>query len=633
MIRLLDSETIDKIAAGEVVERPVSIVKELVENALDSGADAITVEITDGGTEMIRVTDNGCGILASEVRTAFFRHATSKIQNADDLMHVTSLGFRGEALSSIAAVSKTQIITKTKDQLTGISYSINGGVEQEFSEVGAPDGTTIIVRNLFYNIPVRRKFLKSAATEGSYIAETMEHMALSRPDVSFKFVQGHDTKFHTSGNGNLKEVIYRIFGRDISEHLLSLNYESNGIHIEGYIGKPEINRSNRNFENFFVNGRYVRCDILSKAVEEAYKTYVMQHKFPMCVLSVQIPADEIDVNVHPTKLEIRFIRSELFFDTLYESVRQTLTGKEYIPEVILDEKKHAREVQEEKTLLVKNAPEPFERRLVSPIIEPSLKPLSSSEDDFFEVTGLEEQVSPSFTEETQNSQKEVSTMLVNEEPAHLATQACYSEQLELFESGLLSKEAVKKHEIIGQVFDTYWLVKYEDKLFIIDQHAAHEKVKYERLVAQIQNKSVQKQLLNPPIILHLNSRNRQLLKEYQESFEALGYELEDFGGNEIALRGVPMDLYGRNERELFEEILDELAIGPVKGTFDVICSKLASMACKSAVKGNTILSYAEADELIKELLTLDNPYLCPHGRPTIVSISKYEMEKKFKRIV
>lgn len=673
-IAVLDPRTIDKIAAGEVVERPVSVVKELVENAMDAGANAITVEIQEGGVSFIRVTDNGNGIPAAQVRTAFLRHATSKIRNVEDLLHVTSLGFRGEALSSIAAVAKVELVTKTPEELTGVRYELEGGKETSFSQVGAPDGTTIMVRNLFYNIPVRRKFLKSYATEGSYIADLMEHLALSRPEISFKFVMNKDVRFHTSGNGNLKEVIYRIYGRDVSESLLPVTCEDHGIRITGYIGKPEMNRANRNFEIYFVNHRYIRSAVVSRAVEEAYKPFLMQHKYPFCVLSIEISADEIDVNVHPSKMEIRFIRQMEFYDMMCRSISQALSGKELIPDVILDEKKRRQESEAEQKELVKDAPEPFEKSRIlqtpGPKVEteffvaettPVYQAASNNnmehasaavktiadvtkeaeEDSFFTSTG-EKPVNPVGVSvsaprifgmpasQQEGQAPDLRGNIIKQKDQIIVENPI---QMELFPDKLLTQEALKEHRILGQIFDTYWLVAFKDKLFIIDQHAAHEKVKYERLMKHLQEKEIPSQMLNPPIILTLNAKNRGVLEEYRDCFAGLGFEIEEFGGNEFAIRAVPMDLYGCDEKQLFEEVLDELADGPVKGTPEVINSKIASMACKSAVKGNTALSLQEAKELIDELLTLENPYHCPHGRPTIISMSKYEIEKKFKRIV
>lgn len=631
-IALLDSETIDKIAAGEVVERPVSVVKELVENAMDAGATAVTVEITEGGTSFIRVTDNGSGIPKDQIRTAFLRHATSKIHSVEDLLSISSLGFRGEALSSIAAVSRVEIISKTADDYAGVRYLIAGGEEEELSEVGAPDGTTIMVRNLFYNIPVRRKFLKSFATEGSYIADLMEHLAMSRPEVSFKFVMNRDTRFHTSGNGDLREVVYRIYGRDVSERLLPVSYERDGIRIDGYIGKPEMNRANRSLENYFVNRRYIKSDVVARAIEEAYQSYLMKHKYPVCMLAITIPADEIDVNVHPSKMEIRFIRQKEFFDILYQAVYEALQGKEFIPKVVLDEKEHLQDIVAEQKALNAKAPEPFETsRLDIPLVREETIYGGNEQNlqDFFQ-TNRQTRVIGGQNESGNPKNDDIHANIIKKSE-HILVEKPH--QMELFGDKMLSEDAKSRHKILGQVFDTYWLVQYEDKLFIIDQHAAHEKVKFERLMKQLKEKTVAKQMLEPPMILHLNARNYHVLMEYREHFCDLGFEIEEFGGSEAAVRCVPMDLYGCNEQELLLNMLDELADGPIKGTPDVIYAKLASVACKSAVKGNMALTRAEADELIGELLLLDNPYHCPHGRPTIVAMSKYELEKKFKRIV
>lgn len=631
-IAVLDSETIDKIAAGEVVERPVSVVKELVENAMDAGAGAITVEITEGGTSFIRVTDNGGGIPKDQIRTAFLRHATSKIHSVEDLLSIRSLGFRGEALSSIAAVSRVEIISKTTDDYAGVRYLISGGAEEELSEVGAPDGTTIMVRNLFYNIPVRRKFLKSFATEGSYVADLMEHLAMSRPEISFKFVMNRDTRFHTSGNGDLREVIYRIYGRDVSDCLLPVSYERDGIRIEGYIGKPEMNRANRSLENYFVNRRYIKSDIIARAIEEAYQSYLMKHKYPVCMLSITIPADEIDVNVHPSKMEIRFIRQQEFFDILYQAVLEALKGKELIPQVILDEKEHLQDVVAQQKALRGKAPEPFETsRLAVPVVREETVYGGNEQNlqDFFQ-TNRQTRVIDGQNEADLSKNDDIHANRIKKDEDIFVENP---QQMELFNDKMLSESAKARHNILGQIFDTYWLVQYEEKLFIIDQHAAHEKVKFERLMKHLKEKSTPRQMLEPPIILHLNAKCYQVLMEYRERFFDLGFEVEEFGGNEAAVRTVPMDLYGCNERELLLNMLDELAEGAVRGTPDVIYEKLASMACKSAVKGNTPLTRAEADELIGELLHLDNPYHCPHGRPTIISMSKYEIEKKFKRIV
>lgn len=646
-IQILDSATIDKIAAGEVVERPSSVVKELVENALDAGADAITVEIKEGGITFIRVTDNGSGIDSSQIRNAFMRHATSKIRSAEDLTHVVSLGFRGEALSSICAVAQVELITKTKDNLTGVRYVCEGAVEKECAEIGAPTGTTVLVKNLFFNTPVRRKFLKQPMTEGGYIIDLMEHMALSRPDTAFKLVVNGQVKFHTSGNGSLKEVIYRIYGKETASQLLPFEKETKGIKVEGFLGKPILNRSNRNFENYYINGRYIKSSLIAKALEDGYSNYLMQHKFPFTVLHFTIDTEMVDVNVHPTKMDVRFTGGNYLYDFVASSVAAALQQREMIPEALLSEEK------EEETQKVK-VPEPFEQQrtrqfqvmeeqryeavrspsqdiFIREAAEESLKAMAdntSSDDDFFV------QIPAGVADSTPALRAEAPT-----EPAAPGTvpapavKAEPPKQLDLFEEKMLTKENRPRYRILGQIFDTYWLIAFTDKLFIVDQHAAHEKVKYERLMKHYHEKDIVTQTLNPPIVVTLSAKEEATYLSCKDVFSGLGFEIEDFGGREYALRGVPVDLYGQEEKTLFLSVLDEMSEGPLHKDLTVVEEKLATMACKSAVKGNHSFSFAEMEALIDELLTLDNPYNCPHGRPTIISMSKYEIEKKFKRIV
>lgn len=653
-IQILDSATIDKIAAGEVVERPSSVVKELVENALDAGADAITVEIKEGGITFIRVTDNGSGIDSSQIRNAFMRHATSKIRSAEDLTHVVSLGFRGEALSSICAVAQVELITKTKDNLTGVRYVCEGAVEKECSEIGAPTGTTVLVKNLFFNTPVRRKFLKQPMTEGGYIIDLMEHMALSRPDTAFKLVVNGQVKFHTSGNGNLKEVIYRIYGKETASQLLPFIKETKGIKVEGFLGKPILNRSNRNFENYYINGRYIKSSLIAKALEDGYSNYLMQHKFPFTVLHFTIDTEMVDVNVHPTKMDVRFTGGNYLYDFVASSVAAALQQREMIPEALLSEEK------EEETQKVK-VPEPFEQQrtrqfqvmeeqryeavrsprrdiFIREAAEESLKAMAdntSSDDDFFvQIPARVADSTPALRAEAPTEPAAPGTaMPANTEQAAPAVKTEPPKQLDLFEEKMLTKENRPRYRILGQIFDTYWLIAFTDKLFIVDQHAAHEKVKYERLMKHYHEKDIVTQTLNPPIVVTLSAKEEATYLSCKDVFAGLGFEIEDFGGREYALRGVPVDLYGQEEKTLFLSVLDEMSEGPLHKDLTVVEEKLATMACKSAVKGNHSFSFAEMEALIDELLTLDNPYNCPHGRPTIISMSKYEIEKKFKRIV
>ncbi len=653
VIHVLDSETIDKIAAGEVVERPSSVVKELVENAIDAGATAVTVEAKDGGISMIRVTDNGCGMAPDQVRKAFLRHATSKIRRAEDLANVLSLGFRGEALSSIAAVSQVEMVTKTPDNLTGVRIRVEGGTESSFEEVGAPDGTTFIMRNLFFNTPVRRKFLKQPSTEGGYITDLMEHLALSRPDVSFQLLIGGQTRFHTSGNGDLKEVIYRIYGREIAGAMVPIQFEKRGMKVEGYLGKPVLVRANRNFEIYYVNGRFIRSNVIARALEEGYKGYLMQHKFPFCVLHLSMDPQLVDVNVHPTKMDVRLGDNFSFSEFLTEAVQNTLKEQEMIPDARLDTAKEQREQahRERQDRENERAPEPFEtnRRTEHLVREETAYGADSQKtrDSFARnpvwarVKGVgkerEEEAEPAedtFFTETSELDGEHGDPLPEQASGDVSDRNAEApRQLNLFEEKILTTDHRSHFRIIGQAFETYWLVQYEDKLLMIDQHAAHEKVNYERLMRQFHEKNVVSQMLMPPVIVSLTGREETTLREHLEVFAELGFEVEAFGGNEYALRSVPADLYGCGEKEMFLETLDQLGEGGSFGGVRVIEEKIASMSCKAAVKGNRPLSLPEAETLIDELLTLENPYNCPHGRPTIVSMTKYEMDRKFKRIV
>ena len=678
-IAVLDQQTIDKIAAGEVVERPSSIVKELVENAIDAGATAVTVEITDGGKKMIRITDNGGGMERDQVPLAFLRHATSKIEKVEDLEHIASLGFRGEALSSIAAVAQVELITKTPSALSGVRYVINGGVQESLEDMGAPEGTTFLVRNLFYNTPARSKFLKSDTTEGNYVSTLMEQLALSHPEISFKYIQNKQVKLHTSGNYNVKDVIYNIYGRDITKALLEVSYENDFMKIEGFVGKPEISRGNRTFENYYINGRFVKNRIIAKGIEDAYKGFLMQHKFPFVSLHIQMEGNDLDVNVHPSKMEVRFARGTEVYDAVYETVHKALTTREMIQTVPFGKEEPVKKLSS----VVKpgDVPEPFEmkrraempeyrtqvantvnrtsnvsikgndRTVSAPDTAMDKKQISSystlprgtitmaeqavreqkiyqTKDPF---TKAEEKLFEGTINNKNIHEKQPDAMQVNMSQEVEKQQK--PQQLELFEEKLLAPESRSRHQLIGQIFDTYWLVQFEDKFFIIDQHAAHEKVYYERFVKRFREQTVESQYLSPPLIVSLNLQEEALLKANRKYFEDFGFEIEPFGGKEYCINAVPANLYGLTEEELFLEMLDNLASEKDKDPLGIFASRLATMACKAAVKGNHQMSDREANALIDELLTLENPYHCPHGRPTIISMTKTELEKKFKRIV
>ena len=615
-IAILNQETIDKIAAGEVVERPCSVVKELVENAIDAGSTAITVEIKEGGISFIRITDNGCGIERDQVAVAFYRHSTSKIRSAEDLLTVKSLGFRGEALSSISAVARVELITKTYDELTGTRYVIEGSKELSNEEIGAPDGTTFIVKDLFYNVPARRKFLKTAQTEGSYISDMVEKLALSHPDISFKFINNNQTKLHTSGNGNRKDIIYHIFGREISSSLLEVKHECEYFKVEGFIGKPVITRGNRNYENYFINGRYVKSNILSRAIEEAYKSFLMQHQYPFTVLYFTF-FSELDVNVHPTKMELRFDNNNEIYVELCDTIYAILSRKEMIPEVPVDSTPAPKKIVHE---YKEPIPEPFEKRRINEV--------RAAESRSVYGQSVTSAVKDYSAIETAAKTPETSATY---EPAQVVTGT--QQTLGDYDKVFLTESAKRQFSIIGQLFKTYWLIEFEDKLYIIDQHAAHEKVLYEKTMARLANKDFTSQRISPPIVMTLDAKESEMLEKYRPQIEQFGYEVEHFGGKEYMISAIPDNLFNIDMKDLFIEMLDDFSNATGRQTPDIITEKVASMSCKAAVKGNDKLTLCEINELIDELLSLDNPYNCPHGRPTIISMSKYEIEKKFKRIV
>ena len=681
-IQVLDQKTIDQIAAGEVIERPASVVKELVENSIDAGATAVTVEIRDGGTSFIRVTDNGSGIEGDQVATAFLRHSTSKIRAVEDLFHVASLGFRGEALSSIASIAMVELITKTADAEEGVRYVIEGGAEKKLEETAAPDGTTFLVRSLFYNTPARRKFLKSPMTEAGYVSELMERLALSRPDISFQFITNGQTKLHTSGNHNLKDVIYHIYGRDVAANLAQIEAEQGPVRISGFVGKPVVSRGNRSYENYFINGRYIRSNLIAKGIEEGYRTFLMQHKYPFTALHFSIDGSLLDVNVHPTKMELRFSNQEELYRFVRDTVRQALMERELIPEVKLTEEPDPgkqQEIKQQEKLPEKQPekerPDPASRLAGEAAAKREAAPSTPQERnlEYFlaemrkRVTGEfkkkeQEKAEREKTEQKRTEQEKAGQERTEREaPAQenaRQERACGSagseilresgsyglkpsgktlpegepEQLNLFEQRLLNPATKSDIRIIGQLFDTYWLVQFEDKFYMIDQHAAHEKVLYERTLKSLADKEITSQMVSPPLILTLSMQEAEKLSAYQDYFRELGFEIEPFGGKEYAVSAVPANLYGLAEKDLFLELLDGLEYVNGRNT-QMILEKIASMSCKAAVKGNQRMSAAEAKALIEELLTLENPYNCPHGRPTIISMTKQEIEKKFKRIV
>lgn len=625
-ILLLDQNTINQIAAGEVVERPASVVKELVENAIDAGATAITVEIKEGGISFLRVTDNGSGIPKEQIPLAFLRHSTSKIKSAEDLVSIHSLGFRGEALSSIAAVAQVELLTKERECFVGSRYRIEGGKQTVWEEAGCPAGTTFLVRNLFYNTPARRKFLKSAVTEAGYINELMERLALSRPDISFKYMNAGKLVLHTTGSGELKDILYHIYGRQTVAELVPITYPENeqGISLSGYVGKPVLARGNRAQENYMINGRYIRCAAIGKAIEDAYRGYVMGHKYPFTAFHIRIPSALIDVNVHPSKMELRFSDSEAMYRIVYQAVGEALSGKNMIVPVTLLEKEDRKEQKEQQMQLSRQSvPEPFEQKRAELLREEAAPYIAPTPPQPLPDLFVRQEPTPKAMPEQQ--EPESKTKPEQQEPK--------PQQLSLPEE-LLARDGKKEFQLIGQLFATYWMIELDDQLLLIDQHAAHEKVLYERTMKKLRTQEqVVTQSLYPPLILSLSLREAECLEKNRILLSQLGFAIEEFGGQEYKLTEVPAELVTVDGRELLEEILQMLLAEREYRNPELLLEKVASLSCKAAVKGNHRMSETEAKALIQDMLSLENPYHCPHGRPTTIAMSKYEIERKFKRIV
>ena len=649
-IQVLDQETINKIAAGEVIERPSSVVKELVENAIDAGATAVTIEIKDGGISFIRITDNGSGISKDDIPMAFLRHSTSKIKSIEDLMNVSSLGFRGEALSSIAAVSQVELITKTSDDFTGSRYVIEGGNEISLEEVGAPDGTTFIVRNLFYNTPVRRKFLKTAATEAGYVNALIEHLSLSHPDISFRFINNNQNKLHTSGNMNLKDIIYGVYGRDITSNLMEISGKTQDVEITGFIGKPVICRGNRGYENYYINGRYIKSSIITKAIEEAYKGYIMPHNYPFTAIHFKINPSIMDVNVHPTKMELRFSKNEFVYRFVLETVKECLANRELTARVKLPDPVKQQQFtkspenikQTEKSYVQENTDsKPYQ----APRIEPPRESFYNSTESSVKQKTVNENQTTGFIKNITDYTKMPPTrlpepfeikrsdeMIKEDKKIYEAEKKQEAEQLSMFDTPLMSEKAKADYRIIGQLFETYWLIEYEDKFYMMDQHDAHEKILYERFMNHLKVKDMDTQMIMPPVIIELNMQQEDAYKRNKQAFSRLGFEIEEFGGNAYKVNGLPAGLPNVNLKQMLIDMIDGLT-DDNSTDLDIITERVATMSCKAAVKGNNKLSFEEAKELIEELMQAENPYNCPHGRPTLIVMSKYEVERKFKRIL
>ena len=720
IINLLDKDTINKIAAGEVIEGPAAVVKELVENAIDADANSVTVEIKDGGTSLIRVTDNGKGIGSDDIKMAFLPHATSKIKTADDLTLVSSLGFRGEALASIAAVSEVEVLTKTANEISGIRYVINGGKEEANEPIGTPEGTTFVVRNIFYNTPARKKFLKTAATEGRYVGEVMEHMAVSHPEIAFKFILNGQVKLQTMGNGSLKDVLFYIYGKETTANIIPVNNPDvegesvNGLSVRGYIGKPSLTRGNKEYENYFINGRFIKNKVITRAIEDAYKSFLMQHRFPFTCLLISIDSSLVDVNVHPTKLEVRFSDTESLYRLIFHEVDNALRKKDLLPDMgikqvpdkqpLVREFKSASKSEKSEGYVIPDIPmpEPFEKsrqgewkkelkpvfkqesfvaekakrdeaspliksEIYAPLVSTPVSDVNSSElnkslenknEISFDNANKDEKLNTvnmnsTFVENDKKTTGNTYIESVEEEGISYKKISDYSEEetaiktetttvepgsdtdnelsSEDFKGGILAKKALPDIKIIGQIFGTYWIMEYDGNVYMIDQHAAHEKVMYEKFVKEISANKVTSQNLLPPVVVTLSGSQRQIAEEISDHLHKLGFEIEPFGGNEYVIKAVPTELFGISEKEMLFDIIDQYSLEGKKATPDTVLSKLATMACKAAIKGNMNISLLEAKALIEELMSLDNPYNCPHGRPTMIFMSKSDVEKKFKR--
>lgn len=637
-IQLLDESTINKIAAGEVVERPSSVVKELVENAIDAGASAITVEIKEGGLSLIRITDNGSGIEPSDIKNAFLRHSTSKIRNIEDLQGVSSLGFRGEALASIAAVSQVEMLTKTFENLTGIRYMIEGGIEKSIEEVGCPEGTTFIINNIFYNTPVRRKFLKTPATEAAYVSELMNRLALGNPQIAFKFINNGQIKLHTSGNNNLKDCIYTVYGKEIAKNLIELNNNDHEFHIEGYIGKPVISRANRTYENYYINGRYIKSKVIQKAIEDAYKSKLTVHQYPFTVFNIHILSEYVDVNVHPTKMDVRFNNEINVYNFVLNALTKALNQEELIPEVTFESQK----TTPQKDYRV-SIPEPFEvnRRIENRLI--------TEENVRHQTNNIEKNIEPkteidysSIQVHIESDKNEVATPEIKDQifkedektyrQLKEVVKPIIGDQLDYKNTLFTDEKAIKEHKVVGQLFSTYWIVEFKDKYYIIDQHAAHERVLYEKIINGLKERKSCSQQLLQPLIVNLSMKEKDSLEQHKHLFTDLGFEIDDFGGDAITIRAVPFIFEKPIDPKDFLFILDKLNDEYKEEKYDIILDEIASMACKAAVKARDQLSILEYETLIDQLLLLENPFNCPHGRPTIISMTRYELEKKFKRI-
>ena len=617
MIRQLDAQLVNKIAAGEVVERPLSVVKELVENAIDAGAGVITVEIKEGGLSLIRVTDNGGGIPADQVMLAFSQHATSKIQDIDDLSRIGTLGFRGEALASIASVAHVEMVTKPPGASAGVRVELHGGTLVNRQEVGCVDGTSIKCSNLFFNTPARLKFLKKPVQEAGYVSDLMQRLALGYPHLSFRYINNGHTIVATNGNGDLRAVIHNIYGKEAARGLIPVENEPDNF-IYGYIGRPDIARKSRNAGNFFINGRYIKNKLLQDAVEEVYRNHLPNGNFPLFVLCLNIPPEDLDVNVHPAKLEVRFADDKAIYVRVVEAIKRGLSRWDLTPAArpaskIVPSSAVQSEMPQNRQL--EQWAKSFDVSNIDDIRDNDIKDYDIKDCDIkdYNIKDYDSETFDyagpmiSMSEEWTGSGNRRTSPELTERPEIIG----------------------KSHdfEIITQVFNTYWLAVRDEELFLIDQHAAHEKVLYEEIFHRVKSEKPHSQPLLEPENLNLSPSEIAAVLEHKHVFCALGFEFDDSG----SLLAMPSLLTGLKGTAFFSIVLEKLEKNPEDTLTEIMEKEVAMAACKAAVRAKDSLSIIEAHSLVNRMLALENPYFCPHGRPTMISMSKREIEKKFKR--
>ena len=633
-INVLPKEIYQLIAAGEVVERPSSVVKEMIENSLDAGAKNITLEIKNGGSTYIRITDDGCGIERDDVRKVFISHATSKISKKDDLNSIGTLGFRGEAMASISAVSKVELLTKAENEEIGTRYEIAGGEELEFDDAGCPNGTTIVVRDIFFNTPARMKFLKKDVTEGNQVAGIVDRMAISHPEISFRFIRDGKQVLITSGNGDLKSTVYSVLGKEMSDSLMSVDYSFNDMRITGFVSKPTASRKSRAGQYFYINNRIVKSKTAMAALEQAYKNTIMVGRFPACVLNIELNPAQVDVNVHPAKTEVRFANEKPIFDLVYYAVKTAIENDRTVKEVEFKENPIYR--QESKNVYQNNDNKSFQakfdffKKKDEPPSQQVIK--TKPREDFWQV----EAPKPEYKIARDEKPKaRVDINIEYEEPEEISTAKSKDAPKERdIEKGVITDEkdnenVIPNFKLIGEAFKTYLIVEIENELYFIDKHAAHERMNFERFKAQA---TVETQMLLAPVVVNLTKDEFIAISENVELIKKCGFELEEFGESQIIVRAIPSLVDGDSVKDLMLEIAQKL----LEHKTDILPDKIDwiyhSASCRGAVKAGDYTSRQEQEMFVKKLLSMPNIRFCPHGRPVFIKMSKYDIEKQFGRV-